>query len=318
MEKPNKTDQQATNDALAALAAAGNTFALGQLWEINKGFIKRQLWQWYEKNKSISDAAGLAFEDLEQEGYFAVQNAAAHYDPTKGNFSTFLSYYIKNRIVYATSGEHRVRYEREDGRVVAVSANPLNNCTSLDVHLDSDDDGSSTRGDLIEDPAASQAFQQAEETIYNHELHDAIEEALSALPERHAYALRRRYYDGLTLGEVGEELHVQRERVRQIEQHAFRQLKQNEQLARWADEILSGYAWHGTGFGAWTNGGSVEERAVERLERMKAERQARLEQAEREQKRRREEEWQAFLESSGYYDLHPERRPAGLSHCATT
>lgn len=36
------TDQQATNATLAALAAAGNSFALGQLWEVNKGFVRRQ------------------------------------------------------------------------------------------------------------------------------------------------------------------------------------------------------------------------------------------------------------------------------------
>lgn len=41
--QPRQTDQQATNAALAALAAAGNAFALGQLWEVNKSFVRRQL-----------------------------------------------------------------------------------------------------------------------------------------------------------------------------------------------------------------------------------------------------------------------------------
>lgn len=49
----NRTDQQATNAALAALAAAGNTFALGQLWEINKGFLNRMFWQWYSKTNRL-------------------------------------------------------------------------------------------------------------------------------------------------------------------------------------------------------------------------------------------------------------------------
>lgn len=39
------TGQQDTNAALAALAAAGNSFALGQLWEINQGFLHRLFWQ---------------------------------------------------------------------------------------------------------------------------------------------------------------------------------------------------------------------------------------------------------------------------------
>ena len=37
--QPRQTDQQATNAALAALAAAGNSFALGQLWEIGRAHV---------------------------------------------------------------------------------------------------------------------------------------------------------------------------------------------------------------------------------------------------------------------------------------
>lgn len=302
-----KTEQQATNDALAALAAAGNTFALGQLWEINKGFIRRQLWQWYEKNRSVADAAGLAFEDLEQEGYFAVQYAVGHHDPTKGNFTTYLSYCIQKQISEATCGEHRMRYEREDGRVVAVSANPLNNCTSLDTPLDSDDDGSSTRGDLLEDPAASQAFQQAEETIYNHELHDALEEALSKIPEREADVLRRRYYDGKSLRAIGEGLGVTGSRIQEIERHGIRRLQHDSALQRWRDEIISTRAWRGTGYGAWFYGGSVEERAVEYLEERE---KAQLDYyAWRDQMIR---EHYADFEATGYFDRYPEHRPAGI------
>lgn len=33
-------EQQATNAALAALAKNGDSFALGQLWEINKGLLR--------------------------------------------------------------------------------------------------------------------------------------------------------------------------------------------------------------------------------------------------------------------------------------
>lgn len=64
------TGQQDTNAALAALAAAGNTFALGQLWEINKGLLHRLFWQWYSKNKAVADSAGLTIEDFDQEAFF--------------------------------------------------------------------------------------------------------------------------------------------------------------------------------------------------------------------------------------------------------
>lgn len=150
-----QTGQQAANTALAALAAAGDRFALGQLWEIHQGFVRRQLWQWYEKNKPVADAAGLVFEDLVQEGYFAVDYAAKHYNAEQGSFTTYLSYALLKQIRATTCGEHTRSIPTEDGRRVLVSANPLNSCSSLDLPLDGEDEGSSTRGETIPDPAAA-------------------------------------------------------------------------------------------------------------------------------------------------------------------
>ena len=85
--------QQEANAALAALAATGNAFALGQLWEINKGLLRSMFWKWYPSHRELADAHGLTADDFEQEGYFAVQYAAEHYDPCKGfAFSTWLTY----------------------------------------------------------------------------------------------------------------------------------------------------------------------------------------------------------------------------------
>lgn len=263
-QKQAKTDQQATNAALAALAAAGNTFALGQLWEVNKGFIRRQLWQWFEKNKPVADNAGLSFEDLEQEGYFAVDYAAKHYSAEQGNFTTYLSYALLKQIRTATCGEHARGVTTADGRRVAVSANPLNECDSLDVRFDESDEGSSTKGETIEDPAATQAFQAAEDDLYTEELHNALEDAMTKhLTEREAHVLRRRYYDGQSLRVIGEELGVQRERIRQIEWKACRKLSSLSSIQRWHDDVITTRAWHGTGWNAWNRYGSVEEHTVE-------------------------------------------------------
>lgn len=44
--------RQATNAALAALAAAGNSCALGQLWEANRGLLRSIVWKWYPAHKA--------------------------------------------------------------------------------------------------------------------------------------------------------------------------------------------------------------------------------------------------------------------------
>ena len=132
MEKQQKTTgQQDTNAALAALAAAGNSFALGQLWEINKGLLHRWFWQWYDRNKAVADEHGITLEDFDQEGFFAVQAAAKAYDPEKGSFATLLGYYVQSQINKAVCGEHSRLVTTEDGKQVRLSANPLNACTLM-------------------------------------------------------------------------------------------------------------------------------------------------------------------------------------------
>ena len=140
-------EQQAANAALATLAAAGNSFALGQLWEINRGLLHRLFWKWYGQHQDAADAHGLTIEDLEQEGFFAVKYAADHYDPEKGSFATCLTTAVRKRISDIMRGEHIRRVIGEDGREVQVSANPLNGCTSLDAPLSADDDGSASLAD---------------------------------------------------------------------------------------------------------------------------------------------------------------------------
>lgn len=259
--------QQDTNAALAALAATGNSFALGQLWEINKGLLHRLFWQWYAKNQPIADAAGLTFEDFEQEGFFVVERCAKAYDPDKGSFSTLLEYYVKSQIRAMTCGEHSRTVEDESGRRVQIAADPLNRCQSLDQHVDESDEGSATLGDLTADPAAAQAFESVDDDLYTQELHAALEEALHKLTARQEEVIRRRYYAGQTLQEAGEQIGLSHNRVRQIEVSAFRKLSGLYSLRRWHDEIISARAWQGTGWSAWNSGGSVEEKTVEWIER---------------------------------------------------
>ncbi|MCC2212373.1 MULTISPECIES: RNA polymerase sigma factor [Faecalibacterium] len=303
-KQPNKaTDQQNTNAALAALAAAGNSFALGQLWEVNKGFLHRLFWQWYSKNKAIADNAGLTLEDFDQEAFFAVQAAAIAYTPEKGAFTTLLYYYVQSQINKAVCGEHRRNITTKDGRRVAVSANPLNECSSLDVRLDETDEGSSTKGETIEDPAATQAFQTAEDDLYTEELHNALEEALSQLAAKQADVVRRHYFEGKAISEIAREDGTTRNAAQNREQAAFAALRRNPKLQRWRDEIISTRAWSGTGFGAWNHRGSVEERTVEYLEAWEA--KSRVWAAERAQLIK---EHYADFEASGYFDRNPEQR----------
>lgn len=267
METATKTsDQQATNAALAALAATGNSYALGQLWELNKGLLRSMFWKWYPAHKAQADAHGLTADDFEQEGFFAVQHAAQTYDPAQGAFTTWLTAAMQRQIQRTLTNGHARTVTGEDGRQHTTSADLLNHCTSLDVPLDDEDGGSATLGDLKEDATAAAELDAVEDKLFQEQLHSALEEALAKLTDREADVLRRRYYQQQPLRAVGEAYGVAWSRAQQVEKAAMRKLRRNPALCRFHDEVIQHHAYRGTSFGSWQYSGSVEEHLVEYLE----------------------------------------------------
>lgn len=267
MDTATKTsDQQATNAALAALAATGNSYALGQLWELNKALLRSMFWKWYPAHKAQADAHGLTADDFEQEGFFAVQHAAQTYDPAQGAFTTWLTAAMQRQIQRTLTNGHARNVTGEDGKLHTTSADPLNHCTSLDVPLDDEDGGGATLGDLQEDTTAAAELDAVEDEVFREQLHSALEEALAKLTDREADVLRRRYYQQQPLREVGEAYGVAWSRAQQVEKAAMRKLRRNPALCRFHDEVIQHHAYRGTSFGSWQYSGSVEEHLVEYLE----------------------------------------------------
>ena len=253
------------NNTLAQLARQGNEAALAQLWEINRPVLRTMFWRWYDRNRSIADAAGLTLEDFEQEGFFAVKRAAEYHDPEKGSFLTALQYFVKHQIRAAIIGEHGRYKTTEEGKTVRIPADPLSSASSLDEQLPSDDDDRSLV-DVVPDPAAAQAFESVERDIYTEQLRAALDKALAMLPEQQREVIRARFFEKLTLKQAGECVGVSASRAAQLEYYGLRAMRRNASLRRFYGEDLLSKAYRGTGFGAWAHRGSVEERLVERQE----------------------------------------------------
>ena len=270
MEQTTTTDQRRElNTALALLAKQGNTVALAQLWEINRPVIRRMFWKWYNHNQGIAEAAGLTLEDFEQEGYFAVVGAVEQYDPERGSFLTILQYLVKKQIRSITCGEHCRRKTTQEGREIIVSANPLNDARRLEEPLPgSEEPDGMTYGDSIPDPTATQRFENVEQACYMQELRAVLDKALSMLSERQRTVISRRFFEGLTLKQVGQQEGVTAERVRSIEAEALRSLRYNAQLRKFYGEELLARAYQGNGFSAWSRYGSTPERLAERTEEL--------------------------------------------------
>lgn len=229
-----------TNEELAVLIQSGEQDRLPELWSRVEKLVARKAKHWMVLYGGFG---GVTFDDLYNSGYLAMVAAVDNFDPATGyKFTTYLSLPLKT--AFAVAGGYRTKRQ---------SLDPFRTATSLDTPLGDDEDGA-TLGDLQEDPAAAQAFEDVEEAVFHQQLHDALEKALNSLPEEQADTLRAHYYQGKTYREIGPQ-------ARDLEYHALRKLRHpkiSRELRQYLEDRTPYYS--GVGLGAFQRGGSQPER----------------------------------------------------------
>ena len=214
---------------------------------------------------------GLTFLDLVQEGNLGLIKAVDKFDESKNfKFSTYATYWIRQSISRAIKSQVRnVRipvhiielmnnirkveqnfqqtYKREPEldeianklnisvKKVAEALNWVKDATSLDIPIGEEDN--ITIGSFIEDESIKNMF----DTIENNDCMIAIKDILNTLTDREKIIIMRRF--GLeqdrteTLDEIGKDLNISKERVRQIEIAALKKLR-NPYRSRLLKEFL--------------------------------------------------------------------------------
>lgn len=150
----------------------------------------------------------LSTDDLVSEGCIGLMKAADKFDPSRSKpFVTFAAPYIRQSI------EEAIR------RI--TSGTPI---MSTDESLPVGSNNNFTLLNVLEDENAP----RADHALEQHTLSDELAEALSTLDER-GQAVIKRFFgidcQRMTMAEIGEELGLKRERVRQIRDKAMRKLK---------------------------------------------------------------------------------------------
>ncbi|QGZ59965.1 RNA polymerase sigma factor RpoD [Paraburkholderia acidiphila] len=202
---------------------------------------------------------GLPFLDLIQEGNIGLMKAVDKFEYRRGwKFSTYATWWVRQAVGRALADQARTirlpvhviemtnklnRMSREIRQQTGQAAHPADLATRMEMSEDkvrgllrvarqplsletpAGDDADATLGDLIEDVAARSPVEAA----IHVSMRAAIDEALGGLSPREAKILRMRFgldtTTGHTLGEVGKQFNVTRERIRQIESQAMRTLR---------------------------------------------------------------------------------------------
>lgn len=213
---------------------------------------------------------GVPFLDLIQEGNIGLIRAARKFEWQRGHkFSTYATWWIRQAVSRAVADQGRTirvpvhmgdqinrlrrvstQMTQELGRepsmeeiaielettpdkianLIEISRRPI----SLETPIEEDAD--SEYGDFIEDETTPQPT----EVVTHNLLREHLAQVLGRLPQREAHILRLRYglFDGEThtLEEVGREIGVTRERVRQLEAQALNRLRHSS-----AHQLLQDY-----------------------------------------------------------------------------
>lgn len=178
-----------TNEELVVLIQEGHNELLSVLWDQTNRLLIMIARRLYCINSNRLKAAGVELEDLIQETYFAMIDAAIAYKPNGAfKFNSYLKRNIQNRI-RSTIGRPNDAVLRAD---------------SLEKPITGDKDESLTLGEVIPDPDSEVEIIGVIENEYQRQLHYDLELCLDRLPASEKESITEHFYNNESFQTIAE------------------------------------------------------------------------------------------------------------------
>ena len=205
-----------TDEELATKAKTGDEAALMELWENKRGMAYTWARSTFRKHWELGDTRGSDLDDLMQTAFIALMRAVYYFDPDKPwAFSTCYGNTLKREFA-------DLLRTREGHKLDA-----LNYSVSIDAPMGGTNESDTDLwADILEDPA--DCFEEVEDRIYQEQLHNALENALSQIPEKQGTAVRLRYLQDKGWAAVAEMMGFEYSYVRRLAKKGLESLRQEE------------------------------------------------------------------------------------------
>lgn len=182
--------------------------------------------------------------DLIAEGNRGLAIASGRYDPTIGKFSTFAMLWIKQKmLIYMQKKQHirvpsRIYWEanalRKQAEGPSATARDVAKSMAAEAKIPKVLSLHSKQSEGFEELEFFVSAPDSADEVQLRERDEAIEQAMAVLTEREQHVIRERFFESKSLQEVGQEMGVSRERIRQIQAFALSRIRSS--LCRQLDQ----------------------------------------------------------------------------------
>ena len=242
-----------TNEQLAEfIQQGGNDDLKPVLWERIRRLLYMRSSMYFRRYTDYCNEHSVTEWDLKQQAYPAYEDALKSFDSGRGKFTTILVFNFRKSI--------RQLFKND----------LLNTADSLDRIIDTGDGGGDTALiEFIADDTAESPFELIEENSQKEETARILRKCVDSLEEREKAVIDGYFYNGETLGSIGNDFGISNARVQQIRDKALRNMFVMPEIQKLGDEY--GYTaravYHDSLTSFRKNGQStVEHIAIERAD----------------------------------------------------